>query len=163
MFIARRLIILSSEDIGNAEPYALTLATAAFQAAHAVGLPEAQIILAQASTYLASCPKSNAAYLALQNAQQDLRRHPTIQVPLHIRNAPTKMMKKMAYGKNYKYPHDYPEHFVLDTYLPEEIKDNIYYIPTLNGREKVLHERLNKLWPKRQKAIPNKHKKKPDK
>jgi putative ATPase len=151
VFIARRLIILASEDIGNAEPYALSLANAGLQAVHAIGLPEARIVLAQVSTYLAACPKSNAAYLAINQAQKDVRQNPTLNVPLHIRNAPTDLMKDMNYAKNYKYPHDYPEHFILDTYLPEEIKNKIYYQPTQLGREKILYDRLIKLWPKRKK------------
>jgi putative ATPase len=152
VFIARRLIILASEDVGNAEPYALSLANAGLQAVHAIGLPEARIVLSQVCTYLAACPKSNAAYLAINQAQEDVRTNPTLDVPIHIRNAPTELMKHMKYGKDYKYPHDYPEHFVLDTYLPEEIKNKIYYHPTQLGREKVLYERLKNLWPKRQKS-----------
>lgn len=151
VFIARRLIILASEDIGNAEPYALSLANAGLQAVHAIGLPEARIILSQVTTYLASCPKSNAAYLSISAAQEDVKQFPDLEVPLHIRNAPTDLMKNMNYGKNYKYPHDYPEHFVEVTYLPEKIKDKIYYQPTKLGREKALFERLHSLWTKRQK------------
>ena len=150
VFIARRLIILASEDIGNAEPYALSLANAGLQSVHAIGLPEARIVLAQVSTYLAACPKSNAAYMAIENASKDVQQHPSLEVPLHIRNAPTRLMKEMNYNKDYKYPHDYPEHFVLDTYLPLELKDRIYYHPTQLGREKILEERLLKFWPKRQ-------------
>jgi putative ATPase len=149
VFIARRLIILASEDVGNAEPYALSLANAGLQAVHAIGLPEARIVLSQISTYLAACPKSNAAYLAIGKAQEDVNNNPTLEVPLHIRNAPTELMKNLKHGKNYKYPHDYPEHFVVDTYLPEELKNKIYYQPTQLGREKALYERLAKLWPKR--------------
>ncbi len=152
VFIARRLIILASEDVGNAEPYALSLANAGLQAVHAIGLPEARIVLSQVSTYLAACPKSNAAYLALERAREDVNQNPTLEVPMHIRNAPTELMKNMKYGKNYKYPHDYPEHFVLDTYLPEELKNKVYYRPTQLGREKILYERLNNLWPKRKKS-----------
>jgi putative ATPase len=151
VFIARRLIILASEDIGNAEPYALSLANAGLQAVHVIGLPEARIVLSQVATYLAACPKSNAAYLAIIQAEKDVHDNPILEVPLHIRNAPTDLMKELKYGKNYKYPHDYPEHFVLDTYLPDEIKNKVYYQPTQNGREKTLYERLNKLWPKRNK------------
>ncbi len=150
VFIARRLIILASEDIGNAEPYALSLANAGLQSVHAIGLPEARIVLAQVSTYLAACPKSNAAYLAIENASKDVRENPSLEVPLQLRNAPTKLMKDMNYGKEYKYPHDYPEHFVLDTYLPVELQNRIYYQPTQLGREKILEERLAKFWPKRQ-------------
>jgi putative ATPase len=155
VFIARRLIILASEDIGNAEPYALSLATAGFQAVHAIGMPEARIVLSQVSTYLAACSKSNAAYLAIGKAEEDIKKYPNLSVPLHIRNAPTRLMKNLKYGNNYKYPHDFPEHFILDTHLPEEIKDKIYYHPTELGREKTLKERLRNLWPKRNKMKDN--------
>jgi putative ATPase len=151
LFVARRLIILASEDIGNAEPYALSLANAGFQAVHAIGMPEARIVLAQVTTYLASCPKSNAAYLAVDTAWGDVQSNPALPVPLHLRNAPTNLMKEMKYGQDYKYPHDYSDHFVNETYLPESIKDRIYYHPTEQGREKILKERLDKLWNKRQK------------
>ena len=154
VFIARRLIILASEDIGNAEPYALSLANAGLQAVHAIGMPEARIVLSQVCTYLAACPKSNAAYLAIDRAIEDVRKHPVLTVPLHLRNAPTGMMKKMNYGKDYKYPHDYPEHFVAETYLPEELLHTVYYNPTRLGREKTLHERLARLWPHRSRYKP---------
>ena len=160
VFIARRLIILASEDVGNAEPYALSLATAALQAVHAIGMPEARIILSQVSTYLAACPKSNAAYMAISKAQEDVQNNPNLAIPLHIRNAPTTLMKNLKYGQNYKYPHDHPEHFVLENYLPEELKDKIYYIPTELGREKALAERLQRLWPKRNKKVEKKRTKK---
>jgi putative ATPase len=150
VFIARRLIILASEDIGNAEPYALSLANAGLQAVHAIGLPEARIVLSQVATYLAACAKSNAAYLAISKAEADVKAFPTLEVPMHIRNAPTELMKNLKYGDNYKYPHDYPEHFVLETYLPEKLKTKVYYQPTQLGREKALYERLMRLWPKRQ-------------
>jgi len=154
VFIARRLIILASEDIGNAEPYALSLANAGLQAVHAIGMPEARIVLSQVCTYLAACPKSNAAYLAIDRAIEDVRKHPVLTVPLHLRNAPTGMMKNMNYGKDYKYPHDYPEHFVAETYLPEELLHTVYYNPTRLGREKTLHERLARLWPHRSRYKP---------
>lgn len=146
MFIVRRLIILASEDIGNAEPYALSLATAAMQAVHNVGMPEARIMLSQVTTYLASCPKSNAAFLAINAATQDVKDNPDLPVPLHLRNAPTKLMKEEGYGEDYKYPHDNPQHFIKETYLPEKLKHKIYYNPTELGREKVLKERLIILW-----------------
>ena len=151
VFIARRLIILASEDIGNAEPYALSLANAGLQAVHAIGLPEARIVLSQVCTYLASCPKSNAAYLALEQARIDVLKNPVLEIPMHLRNAPTDLMKNMKYGKDYKYPHDYPEHFINEIYLPAELKSKIYYKPTQLGREKILSERLSHLWPKRKK------------
>jgi putative ATPase len=148
LFIARRLIILASEDIGNAEPYALSLATACFQAVHAIGMPEARIILAQTTTYLAGCPKSNAAYLAIDKAWQDINKNPTLQIPKHLRNAPTPLMKREGYAQGYKYPHDHPDHFVQESYLPQPIADNVYYRPTEQGREKLLKERLQFLWNK---------------
>jgi len=148
-FIARRMIILASEDIGNAEPYALTLATSCFTAVDYVGMPEARIILAQVATYLASCPKSNSAYIAIEEAMEDARKYPDLPVPLHLRNAPTKLMEELGYGKDYKYSHDFPGHFVQQQFLPDELKDKIYYRPTEIGREKVLKERLENLWDKR--------------
>jgi putative ATPase len=149
MFIVRRLIILASEDIGNAEPYALSLATAAMQAVHNVGMPEARIILSQVTTYLASCPKSNAAYLAIDAALKDVKENPDASIPLHLRNAPTNLMKDEGYGDGYKYPHDFPQHFVNETYLPEKLKNKRYYFPSDLGREKTLKERLTQLWKNR--------------
>lgn len=148
-FIARRMIILASEDIGNAEPYALTLATSCFTAVDYVGMPEARIILAQVATYLASCPKSNSAYLAIEEAIQDAQKYPDLPVPLHLRNAPTKLMEELGYGKDYKYSHNFPGHFIEQQFLPEQLKDKIYYKPTELGREKILKERLESLWSKR--------------
>ena len=146
VFIARRLVILASEDVGNAEPYALTLATSCLTAVEKIGMPEAQIILSQTATYLASCPKSNAAYKAIKEAIKDVRQNPNIPVPLHLINPSTKLMEKLGYGKNYKYPHDYPENFVVQNYLPPELKNKQYYLPTENGREKKIKERLKNLW-----------------
>ena len=148
-FIARRMIILASEDIGNAHPQALVVATAAFTAIDYVGMPEAQIILSQAATYLASVPKSNAAYLAINQAMQDVKESSPEPVPLHLRNAPTALMKKEGYARDYKYPHDYPEHFVEENYLPDGKKAKIYYQPTDQGYEKTIRERLDRLWRKR--------------
>jgi len=148
-FIARRMIILASEDIGNAHPQALTMATSAFTAINYIGMPEAQIILSQAATYLASVPKSNASYMAINEAMQDVKNSPPEPVPLHLRNAPTKLMKQQEYGKDYKYPHDYPSHFVEENYLPEKKADKIYYNPTELGYEKTIKERLEMLWRKR--------------
>ena len=149
-FIARRMIILASEDIGNAHPQALVVATSAFTAVNYVGMPEAQIILSQAATYLASVPKSNAAYLAINQAMKDVKNTAPEPVPFHLRNAPTKLMEQKGYGKEYKYPHDYPQHFIEETYLPPNKKDKIYYEPTDQGYEKTLRERLTRLWKKRQ-------------
>ncbi len=154
-FIARRMIILASEDIGNAHPQALSIATAAFTAVNYVGMPEAQIILSQAATYLASVPKSNAAYLAINQAMQDVKESSPEPVPLHLRNAPTVLMKKEGYAKDYKYPHDFPEHFVEENYLPAGKKDKIYYQPTDHGYEKTIRERLERLWKKRKRQLGN--------
>ena len=150
-FIARRLIILSPEDIGNAEPYALTLATACFTAVDYIGMPEARIVLAQATTYLASCPKSNASYMSIEKASADVHEKPYLPVPLHLRNAPTKLMKDLGYHKGYKYAHDFQNHFVEQQNLPDEIKDRIYYEPTEIGRESILKKYLESLWTKRKK------------
>ncbi len=150
-FIARRMIILASEDIGNAHPQALTVATSAFTAINYIGMPEAQIVLSQAATYLASVPKSNASYLAINEAMQDVKNSSPESVPLHLRNAPTKLMKQEGYGEDYKYPHDYPSHFVEENYLPENKADKIYYKPTELGYEKTIKERLEGLWAKRKK------------
>ncbi len=148
-FIVRRLIILASEDIGNAEPYALMLANAAFEAVKNVGMPEARIILAQVTTYLASVPKSNAAYLAINKAQTLIRSKGPRTIPIHLRNAPTGLMASLNYGKDYKYPHDYPNHFVKQNYLPEGLEKEIFYQPTNSGREAKLKQFLEQLWPKR--------------
>jgi len=149
-FIARRLIVLASEDVGNAEPYALTLAIACFTAVTYVGMPEARIILAQATTYLASCPKSNASYVAIERALSDVHEKPNISVPVRLRNAETKLMRDIGYGKNYRYAHDFEAHFVEQDYLPDELKDRIYYEPTDIGREATLKKYLEKIWKKRQ-------------
>jgi len=148
-FIARRMVILSSEDIGNADPYALTLATSCFTAVDYVGMPEARIVLAQTATYLASCPKSNASYIAINEAQHDIATHPDEPVPLHLRNAPTKLMEQLGYGEEYKYSHDFDRHFVEQQYLPDGLKSRLYYRPTNNGREKDIRTRLNEWWKSR--------------
>ncbi len=150
-FIARRLIILASEDIGNAEPYALTLATACFTAVDYIGMPEARIILAQATTYLASCPKSNASYISIERAAADVQENPYLPVPLHLRNAPTKLMKELGYHKDYKYAHSFDNHFVEQQYLPDVIKNKIYYEPSEIGREAALKKYLESIWKKRKK------------
>jgi putative ATPase len=148
LFIARRLVVLASEDIGNASPNGLVLAEAAFSAIHKIGMPEARIILAQCATYLASSPKSNAAYMGIENAHADVVNQPLYHVPLHLRNAPTKLMKAIGYGQNYKYAHNFENHFVEENYLPEELKGKQYYFPTENGQEKNLKDRLKSLWKK---------------
>jgi putative ATPase len=149
-FIARRMIVLASEDIGNADPYAITLAASCFTAIDYIGMPEARIVLAQTAIYLASCPKSNASYLAIEQAWGDVRNLPNLPVPLHIRNAPTKLMDELGYGKEYKYSHDFPGHFIEQQFLPDNLKEKLYYKPSDLGREKDIHERLNRWWKKKQ-------------
>lgn len=151
LFIARRMVVLASEDIGNASPNALLLAEAAFSAVHKIGMPEARIILSQCATYLASSPKSNSAYMAIDTALGDVRHNPQYQVPLNLRNAPTKLMKDLNYGKEYKYPHSFSNNFIAENYLPEELKDKQYYLPSENGNEKTIKERLKSLWKDRKK------------
>ena len=146
LFIARRLIILASEDIGNASPNALVLAEAAFSAVEKIGMPEARIILAQCVTYLASSPKSNASYLGVESALSEVRKDSSKPVPIHLRNAPTKLMKEIGYGKDYKYAHDYENHFIEENYLPDDLRNKQFYFPTENGQEKRLKEWLRFLW-----------------
>ena len=149
LFIARRLVILASEDIGNANPSGLIVAQNGYDAVHAIGMPEAEIILAQVTTYLASSPKSNASYMALQRAKQAVKKSGTHNVPLHLRNAPTDLMKERNYGKNYKYPHDFKNNFVKENYFPENLESDIFYKPTKLGRESRIRERLKHFWPER--------------
>ena len=151
LFIARRLVILASEDIGNASPNGLVLAEAAFSAVHQIGMPEARIILAQCTTYLASSPKSNASYMGIKFAEDEIRNNPLYPVPLHLRNAPTKLMKDIGYGKEYKYAHNYENDFVEDNYLPDELLGTQFYLPSENGQEKNLKERLKFLWKRKKK------------
>lgn len=148
-FIARRMIVLASEDIGNADPYAITLATSAFTAVDYIGMPEARIVLSQTAIYLASAQKSNASYMAIEKASIDVENLPDFDVPLHLRNAPTKLMKELGYSQNYKYAHDFDKNFVEQQYLPDNIKDKIYYFPTVNGAEERLRKRLNEIWKKK--------------
>jgi putative ATPase len=145
-FIARRLVILASEDIGLANPNALLLATNCFQAVHMVGWPESRIILSEATIYLATSPKSNAAYQAINDAQELVNKTGGLSVPLHIRNAPTRLMKELDYGKDYKYAHSYPGNFVEDNFLPEELSSHKLYEPQDNAREKEIRERLRSWW-----------------
>jgi putative ATPase len=142
LFIARRMVIFAAEDVGNAEPQALQVAVAAKDAVHFVGLPEGRIPLAQAATFLATCPKSNAAYRAMLAATEDVRQTGALPVPLHIRNAPTPMMKGLGYGAGYLYPHDYEGGVVGQDYLPEQLAGRHYYEPTDRGREREIGERL---------------------
>lgn len=146
-FIARRMIIFAAEDIGNADPFALVLANNVFEAINKIGMPEARIILSQGVTYLASAVKSNASYLAIDSALGDIRKGVNTTVPLHLRNAPTKLMKDENYGLDYKYPHDYENGFVDENYLPEGLSKS-YYNPKKIGREEKIYERLKNLWNK---------------
>ena len=145
-FIARRLLILASEDIGNANPNALLLATSTFQAVTTIGYPEARIILSQCTIYLATSPKSNASYIAIGQAQQLVRQTGDLSVPLSIRNAPTKLMKQIGYGKDYEYAHNYEGNFVPHEFLPEEIKGTTFYRPGNNPKENSLKAYLKQLW-----------------
>jgi putative ATPase len=145
-FIARRMVILASEDIGNANPTALVLATNAFQAVNMIGYPESRIILSQCATYLASSPKSNASYEAIGKAQALVKQYGDLPVPLAIRNAPTKLMKKLDYGKDYQYAHSYENNFAKMEFLPEEIKNSVLYDPGKNAREEELRRFLRERW-----------------
>jgi len=145
-FIARRMLILAAEDIGLANPNALVIANNCFQAVNVIGNPEARIILSEAAVYLAVSPKSNSAYMAINEALALVKRTGNLPVPLHLRNAPTKLMKDMDYGKEYKYAHSYEGNFVDQTFLPEEIKDIKLYEPGNNATEKKIYEELKKKW-----------------
>ena len=145
-FIARRLLISASEDIGNANPTALVLANTTFQSVQAIGLPEARIILSQCTTYLACSPKSNAAYLAIDKSLQMVKETGNLAVPLHLRNAPTQLMKELDYGKGYLYAHDYPNNFVQQNYLPEDIQGTVFYQPGGNPKEEQFKRFLNDRW-----------------
>ena len=144
VFVARRLVILASEDIGNADPHGLPLAVAATEAVRLVGMPEGRIPLAQATTYLASAPKSNASYKAVGRALEDVRRGPQPEVPMHLRNAPTGLMKGEGYGAGYRYLHDDEAEGMNDRYLPEEISGQIYYEPKESGAEAGIKDRLDR-------------------
>jgi len=145
-FIARRMVILASEDIGNANPTALVLATNTFQAVNVIGYPEARIILSQCVTYLASSPKSNASVEAISKAQGLVKQYGDLPVPLSIRNAPTKLMKNLDYGKNYQYAHNFENNFAKMEFLPDEIKNSLLYNPGKNAREEELRKFLKERW-----------------
>ena len=149
MFIARRLVILASEDIGLADPMALPLSVATQQAVHFIGMPEGQIPLAEATVYLATAPKSDSAFVALKRAMEDVRKSRAEPVPLHLRNPVTGLMRRMGYGKGYKYSHDYEGHFVLQDFLPDALRARRYYEPSQEGREAEIAERVNKWWGER--------------
>ena len=146
MFIARRIIILAAEDIGMAEPGALAVAVAAQQAVHFIGLPEGAIPLAEAVVYLATAPKSNSAYAALNKARQDVRQFGNAPVPKHLRNPVTGLMKQEGYGDGYKYSHDYPDHFAAMENLPERLQGHRYYTPSNQGYEQSVTDRIQRWW-----------------
>jgi putative ATPase len=145
-FIARRMLILAAEDIGLANPNALLLAQACFEAVNVIGWPESRIILSEAAVYLATSPKSNASYMAIENASGAVRETGDLPVPLHLRNAPTKLMKDLGYHKGYKYAHSFEGNFVKENYLPDEIKGLKFYEPGVNPKEEEIRKRLNGLW-----------------
>lgn len=145
-FIARRMLIAASEDIGLANPTALVIANNAFQAVSTIGHPEARIILSQTAIYLATSAKSNASYKAIKLAQQKVRETGDLMVPLALRNAPTTLMKGLGYGEDYRYPHDYNNNFVAAEYLPESISGSVFYEPGENPRENGLREFLKNRW-----------------
>lgn len=145
-FIARRLVILASEDIGLANPNGLLMATNCFQAVHMIGMPEARIILSETTIYLAASPKSNSAYAAINEALQTVQRTGNLSVPLHLRNAPTSLMKDLGYGENYQYAHNYEDNFVQENYLPEDLDKPQFYKPGINHREEEMRKRLDNLW-----------------
>ncbi|MEM6298466.1 MAG: replication-associated recombination protein A, partial [Bacteroidota bacterium] len=145
-FIARRLIILAAEDISLANPNALLMANNCFDAVHKIGMPEARIILSQATIYLATSPKSNASYLAIDEALAKVRETGNLPVPLHLRNAPTKLMKELNYGNNYQYAHNFEGNFVEQDFLPEKIQGEIFYQPQNNPAERKILERLKGWW-----------------
>jgi len=152
LYIARRMIRFASEDVGMADPQALQVALSAMEAFHFIGHPEGELALAQAAVYLATAPKSNSLYVAFGAAQRDVREKEAMPVPLHIRNAPTTLMKELGYGKDYKYPHDYPDHFVPEEYLPENLKGRIYYEPSDFGFEREVKRRLE-AWRKKKRNL----------
>ena len=132
MFLARRIVIAASEDVGMANPNALVVANSAMQAVHMIGMPEARILLAEAAVYVATSPKSNASYMAINKALEDVKSRYTGEVPMNVRNAPIEQMKNLGYHEGYKYPHDYPGHYTEQQYLPDEVLGTQYYIPDEN-------------------------------
>jgi len=145
-FIARRMVIFASEDIGNANPNALLLAQSTFQAVHSIGYPESRIILSQCAVYLASSVKSNASYMAIEEAIRSVKDQGDLPVPLHLRNAPTKLMKELEYGKEYKYAHQFEDNFIHQEYLPDALKDTKFYEPGSNAREEEMRKFLKARW-----------------
>jgi putative ATPase len=147
-FIARRMLILASEDIGNANPTAMILANNTFQAVHQVGMPESRIILSQCAIYLACSTKSNSSYLAIDLALEEVRKNPNLEVPLHLRNSPTKLMKQLGYGEGYLYAHNYENNFVKQSFLPSELENQEFFTPGKNPREQEMQQFLDKRWGK---------------
>jgi putative ATPase len=145
-FIARRMLILSSEDIGNANPTAFIMANTTFQAVSTIGYPESRILLSQCAIYLATSPKSNASYMAINQAQQLVKQSGDLPVPIHLRNAPTKLMKELGYGEEYKYSHDFDNNFAEQEFLPDEIAETLLYNPGNNSRENSTREFLKNRW-----------------
>ena len=145
-FIARRMLIFASEDVGNANPNALLLATSTFQSVNMIGYPESRIILSQCAIYLATSAKSNASYLAINDAMDAVRKSGDLPVPSHLRNAPTKLMKQMDYGKNYQYAHNFENNFVLQQFLPPELDGRVFYTPQKNAREAEIRRFLKERW-----------------
>lgn len=145
-FIARRMLILAAEDIGLANPNALLLAQACFEAVNVIGWPESRIILSEAAIYLATSQKSNSSYMAIDNAIDMVKNEGALPVPLHIRNAPTKLMKNLGYGKEYKYAHSYSGNFVPDNFLPDELKGTVFYDPGVNSKEEEIRKKLSVMW-----------------
>jgi putative ATPase len=146
LYIARRLIRFASEDVGNADPQALVVAVAAMQAFHFIGQPEGELALAQAAVHLATAPKSNALYTAYGGVRRAIKETGAQPVPMHLRNAPTKLMEEMGYSDGYRYPHDFPDAFVDEEYLPKSLKGHRFYKPTERGNEGAIRERLKKWW-----------------
>ncbi|MBN1944736.1 MAG: replication-associated recombination protein A [Bradymonadales bacterium] len=146
LFLLRRILIFASEDVGNADPRALQVALAAIQAFERLGMPEGRLAMAQAITYCATAPKSNASYLAWEEAARDAQQAGNLDVPLHLCNAPTRLMKELGYSKGYRYPHDFAEHFVKESYLPDKLRKRRYYRPTTQGYERYIAERLARWW-----------------
>ena len=150
-FIARRIMICAAEDVGLADPFALTLAVSAAESVHYVGWPEARIALAEAAVYVATAPKSNAAYMGINAAIADVKNKPFTGVPVHLRDNSYRGAKQLGHGRGYKYPHDYPGHFIRQQYLPADFQDRVYYHPSSNGREAKISETLNRLYPDKNK------------
>ena len=148
LFIARRMLILASEDIGLANPNAFLLANSCFDAVHKIGMPESRIILSQTAIYLATSPKSNSAYMAIDSALEEVNKSGNLSVPLHLRNAPTKLMKDLGYAREYKYAHSYSGNFTDLQFLPDEISDKKFYDPGNNTKENDIRKSLLSMWKK---------------